>query len=82
MELKEKMFAEIESWIASGESKSKFLEDKNYSEAKFNYWLSKWKSKDSLNLEGGFQELNFTDFKSGKVLEIQMPSGLKITVFG
>ena len=82
MELQEKMFSEIEAWMALGVSKSRFLEDKNYSEAKFNYWLSKWKSKDSLNLEGGFQELNFTDFKSGKVLEIQMPSGIKITFFG
>lgn len=82
MGLQKKMFSEIESWIASGDSKSRFLEDKNYSEAKFNYWLSKWKSKDTLNSEGGFQELNFTDFKSGKVLEIQMPSGVKITFFG
>lgn len=82
MELRVKMFSEIESWIASGESKSKFLVDKSYSEAKFNYWLSKWKTRGQLNLEDGFQELNFTDFKCSKVLEIQMPSGVKITVFG
>lgn len=82
MELQVKMFSEIEVWMASGVSKSRFLEDKNYSEAKFNYWLSKWKTREQLHLEGGFQELNFTDFKSGKVLEIQMPSGVKITFFG
>jgi hypothetical protein len=82
MELQEKMFSDIEAWMASGISKSRFLEDKNYSEAKFNYWLSKWKTREQLNLEGGFQELNFSDFKSGKVIEIQMPSGVKIIVFG
>ena len=82
MGLQEKMFSEIEVWMASGVSKSNFLEGKSYSEAKFNYWLSKWKTREQLNLEGGFQELNFRDFKSGKVLEIQMPSGVKITFFG
>ena len=82
MELQEKMFSDIEAWMASGISKSRFLEDKNYSEAKFNYWLSKWKTREQLNLEGGFQGLNFSDFKSGKVIEIQMPSGVKIIVFG
>ena len=82
MELQEKMFSDIEAWMASGISKSRFLEDKNYSEAKFNYWLSKWKTREQLNLECGFQELNFSDFKSGKVIEIQMPSGVKIIVFG
>jgi len=82
MGLQEKMFSEIEVWMASGVSKASFLEGKSYSEAKFNYWLSKWKTREQLNLEGGFQELNFTDFKSGKVLEIQMPSGIKISFFG
>ena len=82
MGLQEKMFSEIEVWMASGVSKSSFLEGKSYSEAKFNYWLSKWKTREQLNLEGGFQELNFTDSKSGKVLEIQMSSGVKITFFG
>ena len=82
MGLQEKMFSEIEVWMASGVSKSSFLEGKSYSEAKFNYWLSKWKTREQLNLEGGFQELNFRDSKSGKVLEIQMPSGVKITFFG
>lgn len=82
MELQEKMFSEIEVWMASGVSKASFLEDKSYSEAKFNYWLSKWKTREQLNLEGGFQELNFSDFKSAKVLEIQMPSGVKISFFG
>jgi hypothetical protein len=82
MGLQEKMFSEIEVWMSSGVSKSSFLEGKGYSEAKFNYWLSKWKTREQLNLEGGFQELIFTDSKSGKVLEIQMPSGVKITFFG
>lgn len=81
MELEKKMFSEIELWMSSGVSKSSFLEGKSYSEAKFNYWLSKWKLRDTLNLEGEFQELKFSAVHSNKVLEMQLPNGLKITVF-
>lgn len=80
MNLQGKMFAEVESWMSSGEQKSKFLEDKEYSEAKFNYWLVKWKANDQV--EGnGFREIGFSEVKLGKVLEIEAPSGVKITVF-
>jgi hypothetical protein len=36
MSLQKKMFVEVESWATSGESKTAFLEGKDYSEAKFN----------------------------------------------
>ena len=39
--------------MRSGDPKLKFLEGKEHSEAKFNYWLAKWKAKDSITDEGG-----------------------------
>ncbi len=81
MNLQEKMFLEVEAWTSSGESKLKFLEDKEYSEAKFNYWLAKWKTIQAVNINTGFREVGFSESKLGKVLEIEAPSGVKITVF-
>lgn len=82
MNLQEKMYLDVESWMSSGDPKLKFLEGKEYSEAKFNYWLAKWKAKDSITDEGGgFRELGFSEIKLGKVLEIEAPSGVRITVF-
>lgn len=81
MNLQEKMFAEVENWMSSGDQKSKFLEDKEYSEAKFNYWLAKWKARQIADTNIGFHEVGFSEVKLGKVLEIEAPSGVKITVF-
>ena len=81
MQLQELMFLEVESWMVCGESKSKFLDGKNYSEAKFNYWLAKWKATQQVDTHAGFREVGFSEVKLGKVLEIEAPSGVKITVF-
>jgi len=81
MSLQEKMFLEVESWATSGESKTAFLEGKDYSEAKFNYWLAKWKASQRVDTHAGFREVGFSEVKLGKVLEIEAPSGVKITVF-
>lgn len=81
MNLQEKMFGELESWMSSGEAKSKFLDGKDYSVAKFNYWLAKWKALQHMDTNAGFRELGFSEVKLGKVLEIEAPSGVKITVF-
>ncbi len=81
MKMQEFMFLEVENWMKSGDSKSRFLEGKDYSEAKFNYWLGKWKANQFLVDGSGFRELNFSEVKLGKVLEIEAPSGVKITVF-
>ena len=83
MNLQEKMFKEVEAWVASGKLKIDFLQDKEYSEAKFNYWLVKWKAN-QVPLKVGFRELDpnsWNEVKVGKVLEIEAPSGVKITVF-
>jgi hypothetical protein len=63
MNLQEKMFKEVENWISSGDSKMKFLGDKTYSEAKFNYWLVKWKSLQSADAHVGFREVDFSEVK-------------------
>jgi hypothetical protein len=81
MNLQEKMFSEVEAWMSSGEFKTDYLKGKDYSEAKFNYWLAKWKANALMDVSGGFRELGFTDVKLGKVLEIEAPSGVRITVF-
>lgn len=81
MNVQERMFVEVENWMSSGEPKLKFLESKDYSEAKFNYWLAKWKAVQVLETNVGFREVGFSEVKLGKVLEIEAPSGVKITVF-
>lgn len=81
MSLQEEMFNEVEAWYSSGDKKSDFLAGKPYSQAKFNYWLAKWKSLQTDSGENGFKELGFSEVKFGKVLEIEVPSGVKITIF-
>lgn len=81
MDLQEKMFLEVESWMSFEGSKLKFLEGKAYSEAKFNYWLAKWKASQSIDDYAGFRKVGFSEVKLGKVLEIEAPSGVKIAVF-
>lgn len=85
MTLEEKMFAEIAQWRASGLTKREFLVGKDYKEAKFDYWLLKARGvvKES---KVKFQEIDFSQApiatkEQTKVLEIETPTGLKITVF-
>jgi hypothetical protein len=77
MNLQEKMFKEVENWIDLGISKMKFLDDKTYSEAKFNYWLAKWKTLQSTDVHVGFREIGFSEVKLSKALEIEASSGVK-----
>lgn len=82
MTVKEQMFIEVENWIDSGLPKMTFLENKPFSPAKFNYWLAKWKASQEQDIcTAGFREMGFAEVKLGKVLEIEAPSGVKITVF-
>jgi hypothetical protein len=75
------MFSEVENWLVSGESKTVFLTGKNYSETKFNYLLIKWKVSQRGGALADFREVDFKEVKLGKVLEIEAPSRVKITVF-
>jgi len=85
MTLEEKMFAEIAKRRASGLTKREFLIGKDYKEAKFDYWLLKSRSVSKVaNLK--FQEVDFSEeipsVKGyGKIMEIETPSGFRITVF-
>ena len=86
MGLEEKMFSEVELWLDSKLKKSDFLLGKDYTECKFNYWLSKWRLYKNSGTENMpvFSELTSgisADIKLGKVLEIVAPSGVRITVF-
>lgn len=81
MNLQEKMFVDVAEWISSGLTKSEYLKSKTYSEPKFNYWVAKWKASQISTEHSGFHELGFSEVKLGKVLEIEAPSGVKITVF-
>jgi hypothetical protein len=83
MRTQEKMFVEVETWLASGEKKARFLQGKAFSVAKFKYWVAKWKTHEQMSDEvtDDFRELNYFDVKRGKVMEIEALSGVKITVF-
>ncbi len=81
MGLQEKMFTEVEAWRSSGMTKQEFLKDKEYSLSKFNYWIFKHRAAQVDDQLEGFQEVDFTETKLGKVLEIEAPSGVKIMVY-
>jgi hypothetical protein len=82
MDIQTKMFLEIERWIESDQKRADFIKGKEYSKSKFNYWLAKWKAiQEGSGDDGLFQQVDLTDVKLGKVLEIEAPSGVKITVF-
>jgi hypothetical protein len=82
MDRQEQMFLEVEAWRSSGMIKQEFLKDKDYSLPKFNYWIAKYRAA---QIDGqvaeGFREVDFTETKLGKVLEIEAPSGVKIMVY-
>ena len=65
------MFTEVKNWLVSRESKTVFLAGKNYSEAKFNYWLLKWKVSQRVIALADFREVDFTEVKLGKVRPLQ-----------
>ena len=43
MKLQEKMFALVEAWQESGQTKREFLSNQDIGQAKFNYWLNKFR---------------------------------------
>jgi len=81
MDLQEKMFGEVDAWRESGLTKQVFVKDKEYTLAKFNYWIAKQRAGQSGEQIEGFQELNFSESKLGKVLELEAPSGVKIIIY-
>lgn len=91
MKIQEEMFALVAEWKSSGQTKKSFLSEKPVSLSKFDYWRAKFdknRSSSSLttqNHSSDFRELLMSDAApedASKVLELTMPSGLHITVFG
>jgi hypothetical protein len=58
----EKMLSKIEHWMASGAAKLAFLAGKDYSVAKFNCWLAKWKASQGNETTAGFMEIGLIQF--------------------
>ena len=42
MAIQDRMFKEIQLWKVSDKNKADFIRSKNYSKAKFEYWISKY----------------------------------------
>jgi hypothetical protein len=69
LNLQEKMFAEVEAWVAAEGLKTEFSEGKAYSEAKFNFWLSKWKAN-QMTSDDGFRGLAANGWKEVKLSKV------------
>ena len=80
--LQEKMFADVEAWHSSQKRLTTFLRDKNYSKGKFYYWLEKWNLQQASSFVSDFREIkNIEEHSPGKVLEIQVSTHVKVTIF-
>lgn len=87
MDMQEQMYQDVKTWLTSGMKKKDFVKSKQYNMNKFDYWYRKYKAerqsqepRDSNN----FKEVmlfSAEEDKVRKVLEIELPSGIKITVF-
>lgn len=87
MAIKEKMYKEIQLWKSSGKNKASFIKDKNYSKAKFEYWIDKYNKENIKPVKSSFKEIPITKptaipaVKNEKLVELDLPSGVKITVY-
>ena len=96
MKLQEKIFLTIEDWKKSALKKVHFVKNTGITIHKFNYWIDKYSLLKTLENKvksiekSQFQEIIYHYFSENlecktipkKVLELETPSGLKITVFG
>ena len=95
MKLQEKIFLTIEDWKKSALKKVHFVKNTGITIHKFNYWIDKYsllktlKNKINSIEKSHFQEIKLPLFPKNlecktipkKVLELETPSGLKITIF-
>ena len=87
MAVKDKMYKEVQLWKSSGKSKADFILDKEYSKAKFEYWISKYNKEQVISTKSNFKEIPITKpiatpaVKNEKLVEFDLPSGVKITVY-
>ena len=87
MNVQEQMYQDVEAWLTSGMKKKDFVKNKQYNMHKFYYWHRKYKAErqsQELSEISNFKEvILFPTEKSKvrKVLEIELPNDIKITIF-
>jgi hypothetical protein len=87
MNMQEQMYQDVKAWLTSGMKKKDFVKNKQYDINKFDYWYRKYKAErqsQELSEFGNFKEVTLfpiEEAKVRKVLEVESPSGIKITVF-
>lgn len=92
MKLQEQMFGLISDWYESKLFKKDFLEGKNISNAKFDYWLQKYHSDfkgEKITVPSSsqkdFTQISLPQFPNEieltKILELKTARGLMITIF-
>ena len=85
--MQEQMYQDVKAWLTSGMKKKDFVKTKQYDINKFDYWHRKYKAErqsQELRDSNNFKEVmlfSAEEAKERKVLEIELPSGIKITVF-
>ena len=85
--MQEQMYQDVKAWLTSGMKKKDFVKNKQYDINKFDYWYRKYKAESQsqdLGESNSFKEVMlFTteEAKVRKLLEVELPGGIKITVF-
>ncbi len=85
--MQEQMYQDVKAWMTSGVKKKDFVKNKQYDINKFDYWYRKYKAESQsqdLGESNSFKEVMlFTteEAKVRKLLEVELPGGIKITVF-
>nr|WP_299204569.1 hypothetical protein [uncultured Brumimicrobium sp.] len=57
MATKEEMYKEVQLWKSSGKNKVDFILDKEYSKAKFEYWINKYNKEKAKPTKSSFKEI-------------------------
>ena len=87
MKLQQEMYSELEKWKSSGQSRADFVKVKTYTLAKFDYWIRRYKKEKIKPTKSSFKEIPITKpiatpaVKVEKLVELDLPSGIKITVY-
>jgi hypothetical protein len=81
------MFEDVRLWKASGKKKSEFIKEKNYTVAKFEYWINRYNKETTESSTHHFKEIPIQEElspkpdQSEKMIELETPSGIKITIY-
>lgn len=87
MKLQKKMFREVQLWQSSEKKRVDFVKDKEYTLAKFDYWVSKHNKANKKPSIQQFKEIpmkkeiELPEVNATKTLQIETPSGIKITIY-